>query len=120
MNDALSIAVYYANKSFNLHPNYAYNLLRRYPAPLVERGDLHGMWYECLFDIALRFPEQCQEDKLFIVMAYRHLIKVLRSKNALKNLGPSDWDCQDEKKRQYYHDFLQYQELLDEENAEDV
>jgi hypothetical protein len=115
----IEIAVAVATAAFHDHPNYPQKLIHKYPAPLVEPSDLHGFWYEALFTYALKEPVKARERKLLLVMAYRHMLKMLRSRNRLKNIGPSEWNCQDENKRKYYHDFLQWQELLDEDNMED-
>jgi hypothetical protein len=129
--DSVTLAVALATQTFNKHPNYAQKLIHKFPTPLVisdsikttgkKNGpnDLWGYWYECLYETALQWPDKAAEPRLHCVMAYRYMMNLFRAKNALKCTGPSEWDCQDEKKRKYYHEFLEYQTLIDEDNFED-
>ena len=115
-----------ATRTYLAHPNYAQRLIHKFPAPLVEPGsastgpgDLPGLFYESLYEVALLNPIKSQQNSLYLVMAYRHMLKVLRGKNTLKSSGVSEWDCQDPNRRKYYTQYLLEHELLQEDNDDD-
>lgn len=108
-----------ATEAFNAHPNYAHKLIHKFPCPMVDKGDLHGIWYESLHYVAEKFPEKARIRQLYLVMAYRRMLDTMRTRNRLKNTGPMDWDCNDETKRKYFLEFIRNEDDIRDDNNED-
>lgn len=85
-------AIKLATQRFNNNPNYAQKIIHKFPAPLVEpssietgAGDLWGLWYEALYESAMKWPEKATtSEKLHLVISYRWLIDEMRKRHQIK------------------------------------
>lgn len=80
-----------AAKHYEANPYYAYKLILKFPAPGVTADDYHGLWYEALYETAVKEPEKALTQRLHLVMAYRYFCDNLRSRNRKFRSNPIDW-----------------------------
>lgn len=109
-----------AAKRFNDHKLYAAKLIRKFPATLVEPGDLYGFWYESLYETAVKFPEKALEERLHLVMAYRYMGDLFKARNRKKRLSVSEWS-QRKDMQQIFNSYIEYyNDLLKENYLDDI
>ena len=104
------------------HQNYPHKLIHKYPTILVEPGDLHGMWYQALYESAIKYPDKAAIPKLYLTVAYRYMIRMFDAMNALKHRSPSEWNKTSLIKRKinsYYEDFYIDEIIRNEFNMDD-
>ena len=107
-----------AVKAFHLAPYYPVKLITKFRTPLVEQGDLMGLWFESLLAVCNKHPEKSKQTQLLLVMAHRHLNDELRKMHRLKRTGPESWHLIG--KEDLIASWRINNEIINEENEDDI